>query len=276
VSAVRLVLRTAPSVLLEAPCVRPDAFAACTQAEIAALPVWHGKDAARLGDFFDVQGGGSDEVRVTGDVSRVRRLGEGMAGGRLIVEGRAGLHTGSGMRGGELRVEGDADDFCGAEMQGGVLEIRGDAGAELGGAYAGSSRGMTGGVVLVHGSVGESVGGRMRRGLIAVSGEAGRYAGCHMIAGTVVVLGSVGRGAGLGMKRGTIVVGGALELLPTFRYACTDAPAFLGVLFRALKAQGFGAERRLESGVFRRYRGDFTELGRGEILQWASEQPTAH
>lgn len=268
-SAIRLTLRSSPTVSLEAPSVRPDAFAALTEREIARLPVWHGRERASLGDFFDVEGGGADEVHVLGDVGRVKHLGAGMAGGRLVVEGRAGMHAGAGMSGGHLRIEGDADDWTGAEMRGGSLQVLGNAGAEIGGAYAGSAIGMTGGVVLVHGSVGAHAGDRLRRGLIAVAGDAGAHAGAHMVAGTLLVCGSLAAGAGVGLKRGTIVAGGAVQLPCTFRYACRYRPGFLPLLLRSLEGRGFPIPARFETGVFHRYGGDYADLGRGEVLQWA-------
>jgi formylmethanofuran dehydrogenase subunit C len=273
VSSVRLTLRAAPRVPLEAPCVRPDAFASLTSAEIERLPVWQGRDQARIGDFFTVEGGSADDVRVLGDVSRVKRLGEGMQGGRMVVEGRAGMHCGAAMSGGLLRIEGDAGDWAGAEMRGGVLEIRGSAGACAGAAYAGHPRGMRGGLLLVHGSAGERLGERMRRGTLAVTGGAGPCAGAHMVAGTLLVCGPLERGAGIGMKRGTLLAAGPFELLPTFRYACTDRPGFLPLLFRSLEARGFPVPGRLRSGAFRRYGGDYADLGRGEILQWTDQEP---
>ncbi len=270
-SGVTLTLRSPPSLAVEAPSIRPDAFATLSEGEIARLPVLVGKDEAALGDLFEVAGGASDQVRIRGDVSRVKHLGARMASGRLVVEVSAGMHAGAGMRGGELLIEGDADDWAGAEMQGGLLEIRGNAGAQVGGAYTGSLHGMKGGSVLVRGSVGSHAGDRMRRGLVAVGGSAGEYAGCRLIAGTLLVCGSIARGAGLGLKRGTIVAGGAVEILPTFRYACRYRPGFLALLFRSLAARGFPLATHLLSGTFRRFGGDFTELGRGEILQWTNE-----
>lgn len=274
--SVRLTLRTAPTVRLDASCVRPDAFATLEEAAIARLAVWHGREAARLGDFFAVRGGASDDVRVSGDLGRITHLGAAMAGGRLVVEGRAGLHSGSGMGGGELRIEGAADDWTGAEMCGGLIDVRGDAGAQLGGAYPGSARGMSGGVILARATTGDHVGERMRRGLIAVASDAGAYAGARMLAGTLVVCGSLGAGPGIGLKRGTLVAGGALELLPTFRYACSYRPGFLALVFRSLAARGFALPERFSSGSFRRYGGDFADLGRGEILQWTSQSAAAH
>lgn len=268
-SEVRLTLRAAPSVPLEASCVRPDAFAALSNTEIAQLPVEHGRERARLGDFFDVRGERSDQLRIEGDVRRAKRLGAGMSGGNLVIAGSAGRHTGAGMSGGRLVVEGDADEWTGLGMRGGILEVGGDAAAGFCGAAPGSSRGMTGGLATVRGSVGARAGERLRRGVIAVAGSAGPYAGAHMVAGTLVVRGALGPGAGVGLKRGTIVAGGALELLPTFRYACTYRPGFVDLLLLSLKRHGFDAGP-LGGGTFARHVGDCADLGRGEILQWTA------
>src|SRR6185436_6720830 len=187
VSPVRLTLRAQPSVPLDGRSIRPDQFARLDESAIALLPVWHGNDGARLGDFFRVEGGSSDEVLVSGDLTRVTSLGLGMAGGRLTVDGAAGRHAGAMMRGGLLRVEGDAGDGAGAEMSGGVIDVRGSAGDRLGGPLAAHARGMTGGTILVRGSAGDAAGEFMRRGVVAVGGSVGERAGAHMIAGTLLV-----------------------------------------------------------------------------------------
>lgn len=268
-SEIRLTLRVTPSVALEAPCVRPDVLASLSAAEIARLPVEHGKQLAALGDFFDVRGERSDRVRVEGDVGRVKRLGAAMAGGTLVIAGPAGRHAGAGMSGGRLVIEGDADDFTGLGMRGGVLEVHGHAAAAFCGAAPGSARGMTGGLALVRGCVGARVGERLRRGVIAVAGSAGPYAGAHMVAGTLLVGEALAPGAGVGLKRGTILAGGALELLPTFRYACTYRPGFVDLLLGSLKRHAFEAGP-FATGAFQRYTGDCADLGRGEILQWTA------
>jgi len=270
-SVVVLEPRAEPAVPLEAPGIRPDAFAALDEAEIARLPVWHGNETARVGDFFRVKGGRSAEVRIAGDAGRVKHLGNGMAGGRLVIEGNAGAHVGAEMTGGRIVVEGDAGPWAGAEMRGGVLEIRGDAASHLAAAYAGSPRGMSGGLVLVHGSAGDLVAERMRRGIVAVAGDAGDYAGAAMLAGTLLVFGRLGRRPGAGLRRGTIVVGGEVEPLPTFRYACAYRPLFLRVYLRRLREEyGFSVDPRFLDGVYRRYNGDFADLGRGELLIWTT------
>jgi len=260
-----------PAVPLEAPGIRPNALAALGEAEIARLPVWHGKEKASLGDFFRVSGGRSDDVRIAGDAGRIKHLGSGMAGGRLVIEGNAGAHVGAEMTGGRIIVEGDAGPWAGAELRGGVLEIRGNAGSHLAAAYAGSPRGMTGGLVLVHGSAGDLVGERMRRGVVAVAGDVGDYAGAAMLAGTLLVFGRLGRRPGAGLRRGTILAGSEVDLLPTFRYACTYRPTFLRVYLRRLREEyGLSVDPRFVDGAYRRYNGDFADLGRGELLTWTT------
>src|SRR5690606_34697040 len=118
-SVVVLEPRAAPAVPLQAPGIRPDAFAALDEAEIARLPVWHGNEAARVGDFFRVSGGRSADVRIAGDAGRVKHLGSGMARGRLVIEGNAGAHVVAEMTGGRIVVEGDTGPWAGAEMPGG-------------------------------------------------------------------------------------------------------------------------------------------------------------
>jgi formylmethanofuran dehydrogenase subunit C len=268
VTRTRLTLRTPLAVPLEVS-LCADVLGLLSTGAIERLPVFYGREEAHVGDFFGVTGGHADDVRIEGDLSRVKGVGAGMAGGRLVVGGPVGMHAGAEMRGGHLLIEGDAGDWAGAQMQGGRIEILGRAGNALGGAYAGVSHGMRGGVITVVGSAGERLGERMRRGLIGVAGDVGPFACAHMVAGTVVVLGSVERGAGIGMKRGTLIVGGAVDRLLSFRYSCADQPTFLALVWKSLSKQGLEVGR-LRGGVFKRYLGDSTELGRGEILQWTN------
>ena len=138
-----LTLREQPAVALETDGLCPDRLADCSREEIEALPVWHGKERTRVGEFFAVSGSG-DDVRVEGDLSRVKFVGAGMTAGRLTVAGDVGMHAGAGMQGGELHVEGDAGDWAGARMRGGRLVVRGSAGRQLGGVYPGERAGMRG------------------------------------------------------------------------------------------------------------------------------------
>jgi formylmethanofuran dehydrogenase subunit C len=265
-----LTLKSQPAAPLEAECITPDHFLGKSAAEIASLPVLHGNESARLGDFFSVVGDGAPEIVVDGDLARVKHVGAGMTQGRITVRGDAGMHLGAGMRGGEILATGNADDWAGAEMAGGLLRIRGNAGHGLGGAYRGSRRGMNRGLIIVEGNAGNEVGALMRRGLIAVLGDVGDFAGLFMIAGSLFVLGRLGMRPGAGMKRGTIVTFHPAELLPTFRYDCTYRPAFLRLLLEGLRTHGVAVGDEFLDGAYRRYSGDFTALGKGEILVWQS------
>jgi formylmethanofuran dehydrogenase subunit C len=261
------------TVPLEAESITPDAFAGRTRADVERLPVFHGNATAVLADFFTVQGDADETVRLEGDCSRIKYLGKGMTRGRLEVQGDAGMHLGAEMRGGEIQVHGNAGDWTGAEMRGGSIVVSGRVGHLLGAAYRGSTKGMRGGTILVQGPAGNEAGCAMRRGLIVVGGDAGDFAGVSMLAGSLFVLGRLGIRAGAGMKRGTIVAyqrgGGPPALLPTFKFACEYRPPWLPLYVRQLRGQGFDVPDS-GAGRYRRYSGDLTEVGKGEILVWTS------
>jgi formylmethanofuran dehydrogenase subunit C len=259
---------------LEGEMISPDAMAGRSLSDIGRLPLWQGNAEAPLGEFFTVDGEADDVIRIDGDCSTVKHIGQGMTRGRIEILGHAGMHVGAQMRGGEIVVHGSAGDWAGAEMRGGLLRILADAGHLLGAAYRGSEKGMRGGTILVTGNVGNEAGCAMRRGLIAVGGAAGDFTGAMMIAGTVMVMGEIGIRTGAAMKRGTIIAcrgnGTAPALLPTFRLDCTYRPPWVEVYLRQLGRLGFAIPEALHGGLYRRYSGDLTELGKGEILVWTS------
>jgi formylmethanofuran dehydrogenase subunit C len=272
--ALTLTLREEPVVPLEAEVLCPDRLAGASRDEIEALPVWHGNERTRLGEFFTVSGTG-DDVRLEGDLSRVKFVGAGMSAGRLTVAGDVGMHAGAGMRGGELHVEGDVGDWGAAGMRGGRLVVRGSAGRQLGGVYAGERAGMRGGEIVVHGDVGAQAGAGLRRGLIAVSGRAGDAAGVRMLAGTIVALGGVGARPGADMRRGTIVTMAPATPLATFVFSCTYRPPFLALYLRRLRALGLAVSDEQLEGRYARWCGDGLDLRRGEILILDLERPEA-
>src|SRR5215207_1285196 len=235
-----LSLREQPAVPLEAEVLSPDRLAGSGRDEIEALPVWHGNERTRVGEFFTVSGAGDDDVRIEGDLGRVKLVGAGMTAGRLTVAGDAGTHAGAGMRGGELHVEGDVGDWAGAGMRGGGLVVGGAAGAQAG---AG-----------------------LRRGLIAVAGRVGDAAGLRMLAGTIVALGGLGARAGAGMRRGTIVTMAPASPLATFVFSCIYRPPFLVLYLRRLRALGLAVSDEQLEGRYARWCGDGLDLRRGEIL----------
>ena len=263
------------SIPLEAEAITPDALEGRSLSEIEQLPVLHGNLAARVGDFFSVHGESADgAIRVEGNLSRVKYLGKGMTRGRLEVIGDAGMHLGAEMRGGSIVVHGNTADWVGAEMRGGSILVEGSAGHLVGAAYRGSEQGMRGGMILIRGSAGNEVGCAMRRGLIAVGGNVGDFAGVMMRGGSLVVLGRLAIRAGAAMNRGTIVTyeGGAGHppLLPTFQYDCEYRPVWLRLLLRQLREWSFEVPDPCIGASYRRYSGDFTELGKGEVLVWTS------
>jgi formylmethanofuran dehydrogenase subunit C len=261
-----LTLREPPPVPLETEGLSPDRLAGLSRGEIEALTVWNGNRRARLADFFAVSGDGDEELRVEGDLRRVKFLGAGMTAGRLIVAGDAGMHTGADMRGGELVVEGDVGDFAGTGMRGGRLVVGGSAGHQLGGAYPGERAGMRGGEIIVRGDAGDQVGAGLRRGLIAVAGRVGDAAGLRMLAGTIVALGALGAAPGAATRRGTIVAMARVTLLPTFTFACSYRPTFLRLCLRHLHTLGLPLTDEQIEGRYARWSGDGLELRRGEIL----------
>ncbi|MGF1612098.1 MAG: formylmethanofuran dehydrogenase subunit C [Kiloniellales bacterium] len=264
--ALDLVLTTRLEVPLEAEAISPDRLAGLSDKQAARQPVLIGNRQAELGDFFKITGKGEGEVRVEGDLSRVKLIGAGMTSGRLHIAGNAGRHLGSGMRGGEIVVEGDADDWLGAEMSGGRILVKGKAAHGVGAGYRGSRIGMRGGEIVVHGSAGNEIGNALRNGLIAIGGDCGDYAGVNMLAGSIVVLGRLGIRCGAGMKRGSIVSLQEAEILPTFSYACTYRPGFLGLYLLHLRTRGLPIDDTAVQGRYKRWCGDSIELNRGEIL----------
>jgi formylmethanofuran dehydrogenase subunit C len=239
-----LTLRAQPDVGFEAEALTPDRLAGAD--DVAKLPLWHGKERARIGDLFDVAGSG-DDVRLEGDLSRLRGIGAGMTAGRLTVDG-------------------DVGDWAGAGMRGGTLVVRGSAGRHLGGARPGERAGVRGGEIVVHGDAGEQAGAGLRRGLIAVGGRVGEAAGLRMLAGTIVALGGVGPLAGAGMRRGSIVTMAPATPPATFTFACTYRPPFLRLYLRRLRALGLAVSDDQLDGRYARWSGDGLELRRGEIL----------
>jgi formylmethanofuran dehydrogenase subunit C len=250
--------------------ITPDRLAALSPSEIAALQVRHGNRNEKLGEFFHVEGDPSDgEIYIEGDCSRVTRLGAGMTGGALTIDGSAGPYAGAELRNGRIEIHGDAGDWLGAEMRGGRIHLHGSAGNRAGAAYPGSLRGMRGGTILIDGRVGDELGSALRRGLIAVGGDCGDFAGAAMIAGTIVVFGSVGRRPAAGLKRGTVMTfGPPPALLPTFRFDCSYRPPIIDLYLRQLRTWGLAVPDAALSGPVRRYRGDFVALGKGEVLVW--------
>jgi formylmethanofuran dehydrogenase subunit C len=264
-----LTLKEPTAVPLEAEVLTPDVLAPLRHADARALPVFLGKRQRRLDDFFSVEGDGSEEIELRGDLTKVKWIGRGMTNGRIRVVGNAGMHLGAYMTGGTIEVTGNASDWVGGEMAGGRIHIRGNAGGQLGSAYRGSMSGMSGGEILVEGTAGIEMGMRMKRGLIAVRGPVRDFAGLQMKGGTIVLMNGAELRTGAWIQRGTIISLKPLQLLPTFAHACDYNPTFLRLYTKHLAPLGFSLPL---DGIYRRFTGDAAVPGKGEVLIW---QPAA-
>lgn len=267
---ITLTLKEPPTVPLEAEALSPDVLADLSHDAIRALPVLLGKRQHRLEDFFAVEGAASDEVEIRGDLQKVKWIARKMSRGRVSIVGDAGMHLGAFMTGGAITVTGNVADWLGAEMAGGVIRVRGNAGGQVGAAYRGSASGMNQGTILIEGSAGIEVGMRMKRGLIAVGGPVRDFAGLEMKGGTIFLLGGAEIRTGAWMARGTIVSLVPVKLLPTFTYACSYRPTFLGLYAKHLRGLGFAIPPVAGDGTYDRYLGDTAGLGKGEILVLAA------
>ena len=264
-------IHTQTSIPLEVDSLRLEVMRTQTPDDVRRTKIYRGNREPECGEFFDVSGSAADDNTVVweGDCGKVKLIGAHLSSGQVLVDGHAGMHLGAEMRGGEITVRGNAADWVGAEMKGGRITVEGDAGHLVGSVYRGGSKGMTGGEIFIHGSVGNEIGHSMRRGLIAVGGRAGDVAGVGMIAGSIFIFGETGIRYGAGMKRGTIALlspNHTPEILPTFKFAGIDRPLFLPLYLKHLQAAGMQVPEECLTRRYGCYRGDFLELGKGEIF----------
>lgn len=262
----RVTLKEPPHIPLEAEVLSPAVLAGLSHDECCSQPVYLGKRKCRLDELFEVEGEDGEELEIHGDTGQVKWIGKYMDRGRITVYGNVNMHLGAYMKRGQIEVQGNAGDWVGAEMTGGQIHIRGNAGGQIGAAYRGSMSGMRDGTIVVEGRAGIEIGMRMRRGTIVVKGKVTDFAGLQMKGGTLFLLGGAEIRTGAWMTRGTIVSLEPLSLLPTFAYACSYDPTFLRLYRPHLAA--FGVELPGGAGAFRRYTGDGSVPGKGEILCW--------
>lgn len=230
-----LKIREKIGIMVEAEAISPDSFAGKGKEDIEALLVWQGPEKFPLSRFFDVETSGPsaspEETRIIlkGDLSRVKRIGEGMKAGSIEIDGPAGMHLGAEMAGGSILVKGNVGSWSGREMKGGLLHIKGSCGDHVGSAYRGSWRGMTGGQIIVEGNARSQLGGGLAGGQITVGGDVENFCGIRQSGGLILVRGSAVRGVGAEMNGGTIVVGkDILQPSPGFVETAWEADPKLG------------------------------------------------
>ncbi|MCZ7355980.1 MAG: formylmethanofuran dehydrogenase subunit C [Candidatus Methanoperedens sp.] len=232
---------------VEAENVSPDKFSGKTEKEIQSLEAWMGNQKTMLGELFLIRVNGAGaaadtKIVMEGDFSRVKRIGEGMTAGLIMIKGNVDMHLGSKMSGGKISVSGNVDSWAGREMKGGEIIIEGDAAYYLGAGYRGEKCGMRGGKITVLGNTLDFVGEHMCGGEIVVKGNAGILAGLSNNGGKIVIEGNTSR-PGSEMVKGTIIVNGAVdEMMPVFKLEGTEA---------------------VDGATYRKYTGDVIVNGKG-------------
>lgn len=264
---VLLSLKKIPDIPIEADLITPSAFAGKTLEQIGKLKVMQGRDSCELREFFKITGESADsaeetEIVIRGDLRKVKQIGKGMNGGKIRVEGDAGMHLGAEMIAGRIAVTGSVDAYAGAEMSGGNIQIEGDAGDYLCACYRGSPDGMTGGRVYVAGNVGDEMALHMRKGFIAVKGNVGAMAATRMKGGSIIVCGELGPRACTEATKGMLfALGKVSSLPPTFKYSGNSEREFTGYYIRYLKSRrpDFIKSKISYSEKWAKFVGDFAE-----------------
>lgn len=203
---------------IEAETVTPE-----TLSKTVNVPVYVGNQRMMLSDVFDIRvdgeaaGPSATEIVIIGDASRVKRVGEYMTNGRIVVEGSIGMHCGDFMAGGVIEIFGDAGDWLGREMLGGSIICHGNAGNYCGSGYRGGRKGVRGGSILVEGSVGDYCGEALFGGTVHVKGDAGLHAGVNMKGGELIIEGDTTLPCGDMFGGVCTIFGHADDFMPTFR-----------------------------------------------------------
>ncbi len=232
---------------VEAENISPDRFGGKTEHEIQSMVIWNGNDKTTIGDLFSVKVDGSapaadTKIIMEGDFSRVKRIGEGMSCGLILINGNVDMHIGAKMTGGKISVKGNADSWAGREMKGGELIIEGNAGYYLGAGYRGETCGMRGGKITVMGNALDFVGEHMCGGEITVKGNAGILPGLSNNGGKIVIEGNTSR-PGSEMAKGTIIINGTVEeMMPVYKLEGSEA---------------------VEGVTYKKYTGDVVVNGKG-------------
>jgi formylmethanofuran dehydrogenase subunit C len=248
-----------------AECISPDFVAGKSLREIELTQVWEGNRKVKLGSLFkiagEIEGTPNDcAIKITGNMSAVRRVGYGMSGGSIQIEGDAGMYLGERMKGGTVTVSGNAGSWLGTQMRGGRIEVNGNAGDSIGGSVRGGTKGMRAGTITIHGNCGTETGAWMQNGTIRVKGDCDLYTGIHMKKGTIVVEQSCQGRVGAQMTGGKVIVlGNAGGVLPSFQ-------------FEEIRERAKAGDEKIP-GPFYVFSGDVNEGGKGQLFARVSDNP---
>lgn len=249
----------------------PEHLVSLSLRELSSIPLQVGNRCFQTGELFAIEKQSKEALSLIFQGAHTAKLdyvGCKMTSGDILVEGDAGSYTGMQVKGGRLVIKGSVGAYAACEMQGGQVIISKEAGDFLGSGRPGRQKGMSGGVVLVKGKVGDRAGDQMRRGTLLIEGSAGTYLGSRLIAGTIGVLGEVGEHIGYGMKRGTLLLATSPTDLPiTFDDCGIHTLGFIPLLLKGFSGLGTCFSEMCDTlKRVRRYTGDLSNLGKGEIL----------
>jgi formylmethanofuran dehydrogenase subunit C len=248
--------RKKPNIPIEAESIIPHNFLRGTD-----LSVYEGNKQRSLDEIFFITVEGPavspDQVEVIlkGDTGRIKRVGEYMNAGKIVVEGDIGMHCGNFMSAGQITVRGNADAWLGREMRGGEIVCHGNAGHYCGAGYRGEKRGMRGGRLEVLGNAGDFLAEYLCGGEVIIHGDTGDLPGVEMRGGKLVIEGSCTRPCG-NMSGGTCLVFGQVhDLLPTFEKRERTQVDFRGM-----------------NVTMDTYHGDVANRGKGSLLVRSGDQ----
>jgi formylmethanofuran dehydrogenase subunit C len=204
--------------------ISPDLFKGKSIEEIKKISVYEGNTKRVLEDLFEIEGQSAqtvEEIQITinGDLSKVRRIGDSMSGGKIIINGNVGHYVGNKMGGGNIIIKGNTGLWLGAKAKGGSIEVFGNAGDCIAGSYRGEmpGKGMKDGLIIIHGNAGAEIGRSMKGGNIVIEGDAGSLPGVDMRGGNIGIKGNCEGKVGARMNAGKIVISGFVsDVLPSF------------------------------------------------------------
>jgi formylmethanofuran dehydrogenase subunit C len=248
---------------VQAACITPDFFKGKDTTEISNFPVTEGNRNLKLGDLFEIQEDHLETpyITINGDAGKVKRIGQAMKTGEIVVNGDCGMHTGEKMAGGKITVNGNIGGWSGDDMKGGLIEVHGDAGDYLASPYRGTATGMKGGLIVVDGKVGSDVGCYLHGGVLKIKGGAGRFLGYHMSDGAILVDKECDNRAGALMTGGKIVITGTIqEVMP-------------GFTIDSVKPKVKIDDTQSVTGPFYVFLGDLAEHGTGKLFVNKANNP---
>ncbi|HUJ84180.1 MAG TPA: formylmethanofuran dehydrogenase subunit C [Candidatus Acidoferrales bacterium] len=248
---------------VQAACISPDFFKGKDTTQISNFPVTEGNRNLKLGDLFEIQEDHLETpyITINGDAGKVKRIGQAMKTGEIVVNGDCGMHTGEKMSGGKITVNGNIGGWSGDDMKGGLIEVHGDAGDYLASPYRGTATGMKGGLIVVDGKVGSDVGCYLHGGVLKIKGGAGRFLGYHMSDGAILVDKECDTRAGALMTGGKIVITGTIqEVMP-------------GFTIDSVKPKVKIDDTQSVTGPFYVFLGDLAEHGTGKLFVNKANNP---